>query len=50
MGIKSVATYRSRIAQKLELRSRHDIIRYALESGILTPNVHSSKGSNMPLQ
>jgi two-component system response regulator NreC len=35
---KSVATYRSRIAQKLELRSRRDIIRYALESGLLTPN------------
>jgi two-component system, NarL family, response regulator NreC len=46
---KSVATYRSRIAQKLELRSRHDIIRYALESGLLTPNASTSDGNNVLL-
>jgi DNA-binding CsgD family transcriptional regulator len=50
VSIKGVAIYRSRIAQKLELRSRHDISRYALESGLLTPNAHSSKGNNMPLK
>jgi two-component system, NarL family, response regulator NreC len=50
VSIKSVTTYRSRIAQKLGLRSRRDIICYALESGLLTPNAHSSKSNNMPLK
>jgi DNA-binding NarL/FixJ family response regulator len=37
VSIKSVETYRARIAQKLELHSRVEIIRYAHASGLLTP-------------
>jgi two-component system response regulator NreC len=33
---KSVETYQSRMREKLNLRSRADIVRYALESGLLT--------------
>ncbi len=35
LSVKTVETYRSRIATKLGLRSRADIIRYAMETGIL---------------
>ncbi len=38
VSIKSVETYRGRIGQKLGLRSRAELVRYALESGILRPN------------
>jgi two-component system response regulator NreC len=38
MSVKSVENYRARIGQKLELRGRADLIRYAHESGLLTPN------------
>jgi two-component system, NarL family, response regulator NreC len=37
VGVKSVETYRSRLAQKLKLRSRAELVRYAHESGLLTP-------------
>jgi two-component system response regulator NreC len=33
---KSVETYRARILEKLELRTRADLVRYALRRGILT--------------
>jgi DNA-binding NarL/FixJ family response regulator len=36
VSIKSVETYRARIAQKLNLHSRTDVIRYAYASGLLT--------------
>jgi DNA-binding NarL/FixJ family response regulator len=36
VSVKSVETYRARIAQKLSLNSRADFVRYALESGLLT--------------
>ena len=36
ISVKSVETYRARISQKLELRSRADLIRYAHASGLLT--------------
>jgi two-component system, NarL family, response regulator NreC len=42
VSIKSVETYRARISQKLGLHSRRDIIRYALESGLLTANASTS--------
>jgi len=38
MSVKSVENYRARIGQKLELRDRADLIRYAHESGLLTSN------------
>jgi two-component system, NarL family, response regulator NreC len=37
VSVKSVETYRARIAQKLSLKSRADFVRFALESGMLTP-------------
>jgi DNA-binding NarL/FixJ family response regulator len=36
LSVKTVETYRARIADKLGLRSRADIIRYAMETGILS--------------
>jgi two-component system, NarL family, response regulator NreC len=36
VSVKSVETYRARIAQKLNLHSRTDVIRYAYASGLLT--------------
>jgi len=41
LSVKTVETYRSRIAEKLELRGRADLVRYALEIGILGPEVFS---------
>jgi two-component system response regulator NreC len=35
LGVKSVETYRSRVMEKLSLRSRSDLVRFALECGIL---------------
>ena len=36
LSVKTIRTYRARIADKLGLRTRADIIRYAVELGILT--------------
>ena len=36
VSVKTVETYRSRIAEKLGLRSRSEIVRFALEMGLLT--------------
>jgi two-component system, NarL family, response regulator NreC len=36
VGVKTVETYRWRIAQKLALHSRAELVRYAHESGLLT--------------
>jgi len=37
VSVKSVATYRWRIAQKLKLHTRAELVRYTHESGLLTP-------------
>jgi two-component system response regulator NreC len=37
VGVKTVETYRSRLAQKLGLRTRSDVIRFAVQMGLLTP-------------
>ncbi len=37
VGTKSIETYRSRIGDKLELRSRADLVRYALRHGLVKP-------------
>jgi two-component system response regulator NreC len=44
VSVKSVDNYRARIGQKLELRGRAELIRYAHESGLLTPNRFLSPG------
>ena len=38
LSVKTVETYRTRIAEKLGLRTRADLVRYALEAGLLDPN------------
>jgi DNA-binding NarL/FixJ family response regulator len=37
VGVKTIETYRSRFAEKLGLRTRSDVIRYAVQMGLLTP-------------
>lgn len=37
VGVKSVETYRARLARKLDLHRRADLIRYALQQGLLSP-------------
>ncbi len=37
LSVKSVETYRSRLMEKLGLRSRAELIRYALDHGLLKP-------------
>jgi two-component system response regulator NreC len=39
VGVKTVETYRSRLAQKLGLRTRSDVVRYAVQMGLLTPEM-----------
>jgi len=36
VGVKTVETYRSRFAEKLGLRTRKDVIRFAVQMGLLT--------------
>jgi two-component system response regulator NreC len=43
LSVKTIETYRARLADKLGLRSRADLTRYALEVGLLGP-VPSSPG------
>jgi DNA-binding NarL/FixJ family response regulator len=51
LSVKTVETYRARIAEKLGLRSRADIVRYAMGTGVLkiessesaTPKGHNNK-------
>jgi DNA-binding NarL/FixJ family response regulator len=37
VSVKSVETYRARVADKLGLRSRSELVRYALDHGMLEP-------------
>jgi two-component system response regulator NreC len=37
LSVKSVETYRARLMEKLDLRTRADLVRYALECGLLVP-------------
>jgi two-component system response regulator NreC len=39
VGVKTVETYRSRFAQKLGLRTRSDVVRYAVQMGLLAPEM-----------
>jgi two-component system, NarL family, response regulator NreC len=41
VGVKTVETYRGRFAEKLGLRSRADLVRYALDAGLLSPEKFS---------
>ena len=37
VGVKTIETYRSRFVEKLGLRTRSDVIRFAVQMGLLTP-------------
>ncbi len=39
VGVKTVETYRARLAQKLGLRTRSEVVRFAVQMGLLTPEV-----------
>jgi two-component system response regulator NreC len=43
VGVKTVETYRSRFADKLGLRTRIDVIRFAVQMGLLTPETLESE-------
>lgn len=45
VGVKSIETYRSRLADKLGLRTRSDVIRFAVQMGLLTPEALESEPS-----
>ena len=36
VGVKTIETYRSRLAEKLGLRTRNDVVRFAVQMGLLT--------------
>lgn len=39
VGVKTIETYRSRFAGKLGLRTRSDVVRFAVQMGLLTPEI-----------
>jgi DNA-binding NarL/FixJ family response regulator len=43
VSVKTIETYRARIVDKLGLRSRADLTRYALEMGLLNPVASSPR-------
>jgi two-component system response regulator NreC len=43
VGVKTIETYRSRFAEKLGLRTRSDVIRFAVQMGLLTPETLESE-------
>jgi two-component system, NarL family, response regulator NreC len=45
LSVKTIETYRARLADKLGLRSRADFTRYALEVGLLNPVPSVATGS-----
>jgi two-component system, NarL family, response regulator NreC len=47
VGVKTIETYRARLAEKLGLRTRSDVIRFAVQTGLLTPeSMESEPGSS----
>jgi DNA-binding NarL/FixJ family response regulator len=43
VGVKTIETYRSRLAEKLGFRTRSDVIRFAVQMGLLTPETLESE-------
>jgi two-component system, NarL family, response regulator NreC len=43
LSVKTVETYRARFAEKLGLRTRSDIVRFAVQMGLLTPETIESE-------
>jgi two-component system response regulator NreC len=48
IGVKTIETYRSRFAEKLGLRSRRDVISFAVQMGLLTPEALESEPDGSP--
>jgi two-component system response regulator NreC len=46
VGVKTIETYRSRIIEKLGLQTRSDLIRFAVQLGLLTPEALESEPSS----
>jgi two-component system response regulator NreC len=42
VGVKTVETYRSRSTEKLGLRTRSEVVRFAVQMGLLTPEALES--------
>jgi DNA-binding NarL/FixJ family response regulator len=45
LSVKTIETYRARVASKLGLRGRAELVRFALEAGLLGPETPDSDGS-----
>jgi two-component system response regulator NreC len=48
VGVKTIETYRLRLSEKLGLRTRSDVVRYAVQMGLLTPESMESGGGGTP--
>jgi two-component system, NarL family, response regulator NreC len=46
VGVKTIETYRARIFEKLGLQTRSDLIRFAVQLGLLTPEALESEPGN----
>ena len=46
LSVKTIETYRSRIGNKLGMHSRADLVRFALESGVLPPTSSTPQRDN----
>ena len=44
VSVKTVETYRSRLTQKLGLRTRSELVRFAVQMGLLTPEMLEAEG------
>ena len=49
VGVKTIETYRARLTEKLGLRTRSDVIRFAVQTGLLTPESMESEPGSSPL-
>ena len=50
VSVKTAETYRSRIGEKLGVRGRAELTRYAFESGLLTPDRVSPEDYQLALR
>jgi DNA-binding NarL/FixJ family response regulator len=48
IGVKTIETYRSRFAEKLGLRTRRDVIRFAVQTGLLAAETLESEPDGSP--
>jgi two-component system, NarL family, response regulator NreC len=46
VGVKTIETYRLRLAEKLGLRTRSDVVRFAVQMGLLSPETLENESRN----